>query len=845
MDFRNSFRKELEVVAFRREKRLAATSQVDDDQSEKGDYALRARLPGITSSDLDHIDRDICQENKGDGYAPIIEADCLNLTGIAFSGGGIRSAAMCMGVLQALDSLTPQGDANVIDHLDYISAVSGGNYIATSLAVCELQGGTFPFESGHDGAESPETQHIRDYSNYLVPDGARDYAINFIQVIADLLVNAMMLLPPLFFLSFLFTAGCFVFFVHWPLPKNVDQFLPDFFQYASLAGFLLLVLLLIPFLFGRFASYSPKLTKWATCSLWLAGATAFIAFFEAQVWALEIVHYYFSSSQPEAVVLNRLLESDLLVVVILLMFGSKLLNVAKATHHANARSIHLAKHLFARAGLVVLGFSLPLLLWSSWLYLTYWAIEGATPDAPTLISEAEKYLHKILDGFGSEIGHVSILYLILSCCLFGLALLLTPNVNSLHKLYRDRLSRAFLMDRKAVREAVENHDQREKPHFVDRKIWKFSHLKPKIGVHEFAACSAASPYLLVNTSINIRSPYLDRRNRKADVFTLGPLTCGSHATGYCDTTAIEIRDTELTLAAGMAISGAALSANMGRRTIPALTFTMAALNIRLGYWLPNPGKLHEFPVLESKDSDSRMFWWFRHCCAKGSGMWWFYRELFGKITPETKRVHLTDGGHIDNLGLYELVKRRCRVIIVVDAEADPCMTFGSLITTQLLIRIDQGVRIYLPWPHIAKMANAANDAMLNVSDRFDSPTGPHVAIGRIVYSDSAPVVHGVLIYIKSSLSGDENDVIRDYKRRYVNFPHETTLDQFFSEEQFEVYRCLGYHIAKGFFTGGHEAVFYDPGGKESDLFLNEVDAALKSLGVPTQFVENLIDRARV
>jgi hypothetical protein len=73
--------------------------------------------------------------------------------------------------------------------------------------------------------------------------------------------------------------------------------------------------------------------------------------------------------------------------------------------------------------------------------------------------------------------------------------------------------------------------------------------------------------------------------------------------------------------------------------------------------------------------------------------------------------------------------------------------------------------------------------------------GPHVAVGCIDYGAGKS---GWLVYVKSSLSGDENDYIRDYARRFPRFPHETTGDQFFSEEQFEVYRALGFHAMYGF-----------------------------------------------
>jgi len=82
------------------------------------------------------------------------------------------------------------------------------------------------------------------------------------------------------------------------------------------------------------------------------------------------------------------------------------------------------------------------------------------------------------------------------------------------------------------------------------------------------------------------------------------------------------------------------------------------------------------------------------------------------------------------------------------------------------------------------------------------PAGLHVAIGTIDYGGGQT---GYLVYIKSSLTGDENDYIRDYARRNSRFPHEFTGDQFFTEEQFEVYRALGFHMVHGVLSG-HDVV---------------------------------------
>ncbi len=169
-------------------------------------------------------------------------------------------------------------------------------------------------------------------------------------------------------------------------------------------------------------------------------------------------------------------------------------------------------------------------------------------------------------------------------------------------------------------------------------------------------------------------------------------------------------------------------------------------------------------------------------------------------------VYLTDGGHIENLGVYELLRRRCKVIIAVDAEADAPMNFGSSMTLQRYARIDLGVRIDLPWTPIRECTRAL---MARNADKAGDPAAPdehdeaardrvHVAIGTIDYGGDD---QGYLVYVKSSLNGDENDYIRDYARRNDRFPHETTGDQFFSEEQFEVYRALGFHMAHGFLSG--------------------------------------------
>ena len=152
------------------------------------------------------------------------------------------------------------------------------------------------------------------------------------------------------------------------------------------------------------------------------------------------------------------------------------------------------------------------------------------------------------------------------------------------------------------------------------------------------------------------------------------------------------------------------------------------------------------------------------------------RELFGLTSDRSPYVFLSDGGHFENLGLYEMVRRRCHFIVVSDAGCDPEYTFEDLSNAVRKIRIDFSVPI---------------DISLN---EIGTRSASHLAIGRIRYSavDGA-VDDGILLYMKATLSGDEPPDVLNYARSHPAFPHESTSNQFFNEDQFESYRMLGLH----------------------------------------------------
>jgi hypothetical protein len=293
------------------------------------------------------------------------------------------------------------------------------------------------------------------------------------------------------------------------------------------------------------------------------------------------------------------------------------------------------------------------------------------------------------------------------------------------------------------------------------------------------------PYHLLNTAINlVAGRSLAWQERKAASFLLSPLYCGYRqltARGSETELTDAYRRTEqfssdpkcLTLGEAVATSGAAASPNMGYHSSPAFAFLMGVFNIRLGRWVGNPGPTEEEAHKE--------LW---KTTGPGVAIWHLLREVFGLTNSDSGYVYLSDGGHFENLGLYELVRRRCRYVIVCDAGADPNYGFEDLANAIRKCRVDLGVEIDLDVKEIAE-----TDAL-----RYNAAP---CAIGSIRYSDQHV---GTLLYIKACRRQGFPSDIMNYAAENAAFPHETTADQFFSESQFESYRRLGHFLANQILT---------------------------------------------
>jgi glycerophosphoryl diester phosphodiesterase len=310
------------------------------------------------------------------------------------------------------------------------------------------------------------------------------------------------------------------------------------------------------------------------------------------------------------------------------------------------------------------------------------------------------------------------------------------------------------------------------------------------------------PYPILNCALNlIGGQDLAWQERKSAAFVFTPKYCGYDVDravltkihdglsedAYVPTGAFYDPGKGPFLGMAMAISGAAANPNMGRATSPALAFLMTVFNVRLGWWVGNPRKKGV-----TKPSPRL-------------GLWYTALELFGGANDRKKFVNLSDGGHFENLGVYELIRRGCRYIVVCDAGQDGRFLCEDLATLVRQCRTDFGVEIDIAIDRICERNAAGLSQTHCVVGKIHYLNIPRRdAKGRLMNEDEGPLLRGsrpaheegYLIYIKPSLTGDEAQDLLEYSRRIPQFPHQSTADQWFDESQFESYRKLGMHIGE-------------------------------------------------
>lgn len=371
-------------------------------------------------------------------------------------------------------------------------------------------------------------------------------------------------------------------------------------------------------------------------------------------------------------------------------------------------------------------------------------------------------------------------YAINAVLLFVLGFFTNPNALSFHRYYRKQLADLFL------RFSGSHKNMALKDVFDAASEKKTDYL---------------APYPLINTCLNLQNPGGGDKfkgSKASDYFLLSPLFCGSKLTRYVPTDRyLDYR--RMTLPAAVTISAAAVNPGLGIYSSKLLSVLMTVFNARLGFWISNP--------LKSEKSRAIVWWPI-----------YFFKELLGRIGLGNKMINISDGGHIENLGVYELLRRGCRLIVAVDAGEDKIYAFTDLNNLIIRARNELGLEIRfrddqhpedLIRPRPSQVYSQKRFSVADIYQWWDDkkvidPTTQEEK-NQIVNFDKPRKV-GTFVYVKSAVLApagkpylsEDDDPLKygtyKYKIYHPEFPHESTGDQFFDEIQWESYFQLGRYI---------------------------------------------------
>jgi hypothetical protein len=869
-----------------------------------------------TSVDIEEVlrrEHELIQDwRKRSCRHPKEEGQNQNYTGLAFSGGGIRSATFNLGLLQGL------AREGCLKQIDYISSVSGGSYINSWLCSWIHRKGFNSVDQAlrDDGSqdlqekrfqEQREVTHLRQYSNYLTPQrgllsgdtwaAIAGYCVRLLPNAAFvLLVVSAVLLGPIAVRDLMQAAG------------KTDTVLP---LISLIISGLFLLGFPARFYFGSEARFDAGLARQISLHLvsaaiitavvlvaipsrvtghsWGPLVTAFLITLVCQLG----FYWQVSGEQPTNlsdlnVVISmvsatcvgttllwvpiqrlRLLEQSqelnlalavsigpLLIIFIYLVVGSiymvglpldddlqewinriwgstalySLLWAGIATislvlpsslrtlapwWHTLGTRVPALQELGPRSGAVTAALG--------WLVTTGLGIASGysrrtgAPSAAESVATPLRMRRKraarrnalmesaagatpgvfalgLLCGLSLIYNHVLHSAGELVVVLFGSAFLgwtlgriIDINRLSLHNLYRFRLVECYL-----CLGGISN------PHKLPLRSLRYSGQMSGAQPNEPPTSPFEGPYPLINSALNVtKRGDLSVQKKRALNFIFSPLYCGFNhfediegastkrvvsqenlaPFAYRPSTLFaRVDESPLTLGAAMAISGAAQSPNQGEHSSPAVAFLLTLANVRLGWWIGNPRHTKTWRSGSPKN-----------------GFWCLLQELLGEANDRQKYVYLSDGAHFENLGIYELVRRRCKLIIASDVDMDPRYDFADLMSAIERCEVDFGAKITID-----------TDPLLpgGKSGYCRSP----FVVGNIVYKELGDKrEQGILIYIKPTVARDNSAFVKDYDRHNKAFPHDPTVNQWFDEAQFEAYRLLGLESIEATLSALHDS----------------------------------------
>jgi hypothetical protein len=735
-------------------------------------------------------------------HVGLLEQPAPQRVGICCSGGGVRSAAFNLGALQDL-----QADG-VLAKAKYVAAVSGGSYIAAALAMVAktsvdsesddsdprlVKDERPPFYRG-----SPEEQYLRNRASYMAPGGIGLWRL--VQRVAlGLIVNLAFLTSALLLLA-------------WLLALLFRQTAPQLQAWGGPAS-------------------AASSGDW-----WIAAAVIGAAALTLGFFALFVSSEHDDFRQACETLCMWLLGGAIMVVVVSKGLPELL---AFLRNHNILRHQHQVAKSKGSIGATVGGGASALLLAvlvELRSRLTFKELEADAGRWAKLSAGVRKVITQLaawvigpailavifLVGALTFVGTHHILWEpIVGLALAFLVFLIFADVTSwsLHPYYRRRLCTAFALKRVAR----EGHEDDRFGKAVERQYPRLTRLSETHIQTGEGQPLAAWPILLVCAAANVSDEGATPPGRKVTSFTFSAVDMGGPLVGGIATRSFEDRAQarlhDFTLPAAVAMSGAAISPSMGKETRGAFRFLLGLANVRLGVWVPNPRRVDrwvegsagvrkyldrtdrlgriieratpldleqtrinpaEEPASEAPASapgqpDAPVFP--KRLWVPRPGAKYLIKEMMGWNSVNDPYLYVTDGGHYENLGLVELLRRGCTEIFCFDASGGKSMSnLGDAIAlarSELNVEIDE----------FDLSSLAEDDERLAASS---------CALATIHYPRGET---GVLVYVRTVVTPSAPYDIQAFRLRDPSFPHTSTVDQLYTDQRFESYRALGSHAA--------------------------------------------------
>jgi hypothetical protein len=734
--------------------------------------------------------------------------------GICCSGGGIRSAAFSLGALQ---SLQERGE---LRKASYLAAVSGGSYIAAAISMVAKAGKGNSDRALFDDMPafaqgSPEEQYLRNRCSYLAPT-MTDKIYLGMRIFLGLLVNLIFISLPLIGLALILTGLFYV-----PLLPDLVEIGPKATSYqADLPCWFLVVPLAIlgaGLIFGACTllfrwheeEWERFFAAWATRLL--LAAVFFAVLLVGLPYLVEWLRNFGSASGSVDSVAGAN-ASKIGISALALLAGV----TAQLGHFLRSKpaeeDLDRAKKALGKLGAgtrLTLAYAAgalagPLLLLLVFAMTVAMGMAEATRDGGL-----DDWW---LAGIGAGV-------LVFFGAVYAVADLTTW---SLHPYYKRRLSSAFALKR--VRAEDLDRDERNRLEAVPSRhgVAIERDYDELVSISETAldqeTDAGAWPTLLVCAAANISDSAATPPGRTVTSFTFSAYTVGGPLVGAIGTSRLERafddgelgpgasrieqikeratnvitarkhRRRDFSLPAAVAMSGAAISPSMGKMTARPLRFLMALANVRLGVWVPNPRWVAENgeKAVPSRPRPS-----------------YLARELLGLNSVGAKYLYVTDGGHYENLGLVELLRRGCTDVYCLDAsgvggDGAEFKTLGDAIA---LARSELGVEIEFSGEEgknpeeLSPDKGKSEDQAKDEDKAEDEPLAKRdVVTATIKYPPRVkgePGATGTLVYVRNTMTDRAPWDVRAHHESDPRFPNNPTVDQLYTDQKFEAYRVLG------------------------------------------------------